>query len=494
MPEHVVQLVANEGIFQGLSKQNMLFHQCVAELVDNAIAAQEPSRNFRIDIIFAQNQEDTTNIDLYVADNCRGMDLEMAKKALQLGESATTESRLNEHGFGLKNSLATLSGGNGTWQLWTRRQLAGNIVSMCGPFRSEMVIEDNANFPDAEFLPEDIATLVKVSVKVDFFQTVQGRGAPTVDLVALRAWLIEHLGVFYRGYLEPDPETFVASGVIIVSIGTDRLQVPPVPVPLGNLTTEYFDMELGGNVVNLKYQHGTLDEVKRDILVRGARAKYYYQKNQPSQGIDIRLGKRTIATKQFETIWKTQDGNSQLSRHNNYNEFLGELFIPLLPRGVLTTTNNKSDFNLNDGDWEKIFNYINENFRPIEHIREKSESSLRTKWIEMLKAVNPEDTVADDYTVWPTGTRIDVYRKTSDDKILIYELKVGSASPIHLYQLKMYWDGLVIQGEQPKEAILLVEDYSLAIEEMANKMNTLPTPNETRPYNFKLEKHSEKGL
>ncbi|MFC1917209.1 ATP-binding protein [Chloroflexota bacterium] len=494
MSEHKVKLTAGEGIFIGLSKQNMLFHQCVAELIDNAIAAQVPGRKFRIDVIISNNPSDDSKIDLYIADNSRGMNIETLKKALQLGESATTEDRLNEHGFGLKNALATLSGGNGFWQLWSHTNPTENIAMVSGPFRPEMLIDDDTDYPEEEFLPEDMSTLIKVSVKLNFFQTVQGRGAPTLDLATLRLWLIEHLGVFYRGYLEQDRATFDNSGTIIVSIGTDRFQVPPVQVPLGNRQTEYFDVELGGTVVQLAYNHGTLDEVRRDQLVRSSKAKFYYQKNQPTQGIDIRLGKRTIATKQFETIWKTVDGKSQLSRHNNYNEFLGELFIPQMPRGVLTTINNKTDFNLDDGDWKKIFDYINDNFRPVENIREKSESALRQKWIDMLKAVNPEDVVTDEYSVWPTATKIDVYRKTADEKIIIYELKVGAASPINLYQLKMYWDGLVMQHEQPKEAILLVEDYSLTIEEMANQMNTLPTPNKTKPYNFKLEKHSDKGL
>lgn len=34
-----VELKANERVFVGLSKQNMLFHQCIFELCDNSIAA-----------------------------------------------------------------------------------------------------------------------------------------------------------------------------------------------------------------------------------------------------------------------------------------------------------------------------------------------------------------------------------------------------------------------------------------------------------------------
>lgn len=46
MAKHDVQLVATKGVFMGLAKQNMLFHQCISELVDNAVASTQPSKNF----------------------------------------------------------------------------------------------------------------------------------------------------------------------------------------------------------------------------------------------------------------------------------------------------------------------------------------------------------------------------------------------------------------------------------------------------------------
>lgn len=493
MADHKVSLVANEGMFRGLAKQNILFHQCLSELIDNAIAAKQEDQKFQIDVIFVTQEQGSEHVDLYIADKGKGMDLEHLKRALQLGESATKDSRLNEHGFGLKNSLATLSGGNGYWKLWTQPVGTNKVFTVEGGFRPEMTIRDDEAFPAEEFLPTDLSTLIKVPVKLSFIQTVQGRGAPSKDLANLREWLIEHLGVLYRGYLEMNPETDETTGVITISIGNNRLRVPFIPVPLGNMDTNYVEMELDGKVYKLEYRHGTLDEVKRDSLVRGKKARYYYQKNIPSQGIDIRLGKRVIATRQFETIWKTQDNSNQLNRHNNYNDFVGELIIPELPRGVLTTVNNKTDFNLDDPEWTKIFNELNK-IRPPEKIREKSETAIRKKWIEMIKATNKDDTVTDERSVWPTGTRIDVYRKTPDGSIIIYELKVGSGSPLHLYQLKMYWDGLVVSGEQPREGVLLVEDFNNALEEMVNLMNEITPPKGSKPYNFKIEKLKDKGL
>lgn len=493
MASHIVKLIANEGIFRGLAKQNMLFHQCIGELIDNAIAARKENEKFKIDVFMMRDENNPEIVDLYICDNCKGMDLEILKKALQLGQPATDSDRLNEHGFGLKNALATLSSSEFNWKMWTKIYDDSKVCSVEGPFGPNMTIEDDDLFPDEDFLSLDISTLIKVSTKMSFIQTVQGRGAPSHDLSRLREWLIEHLGVLYRGYLEQDLRTGENDGTIIVSIGNNSVRVPPTPVPLGNKEVKYFNIELSGQVINFEYHYGTLDTVKRDHLIRGEKAKFYYQGNVPTQGIDIRLGKRVIATQQLEHIWKTDEGNSQLSRHNSFNDFLGELLIPDLPRGILTTINNKTDFNLDDPDWSKVFDELNK-IRPVKNIRQKSEAALRKKWMDMLKATNPEDEISDHVAVWPTGTRIDVYRKIRNKDIIIYEIKVGTGSPLDLYQLKMYWDGLVLNGEQPKEGVLLVEDFHTNLEEMSNRMNELSSPKDSKPYNFKIAKHADKKL
>lgn len=494
MSKHVVELIAGEGIFRGLAKQNMLFHQCISELVDNGLAAARTTSKSRISIVLVARESQPETVDVYISDNGKGMDLDTLKAALQLGQSAKTENRLNEHGFGLKNSLATLSGGNGKWKLFTKSENSHNVLSVAGPFNSKMEIEEVNDIERNNYLPTDISTLIHIPVKLSFLQTVQGRGAPAKDLFRIRAWLIEHLGVLYRGFLELNKNTDEPSAIIEVAIGNNNLRVPAVQVPMSRSETKYIEVELGGNIVKMEYRFGTLDEEKRDHLIRDEKAQFYYQGNIPTQGIDIRLDKRTIATKQFETIWVTETGTAQLTRHNNYNDFVGELIIPDLPRGVLTTVNNKTDFNLDDPDWRKIFSLLN-SIRPPRQIREASEAALKKKWMAMLKATNPEDDVNDETAVWPQTTYIDVYRKTPVGKIVIFELKVGVGVPAHLYQLKMYWDGLVLyKNESPTEANLICEDFNGNLESMANMMNTMPVPTGSNPYNFRLRKRNDLGL
>lgn len=492
MAKHEINLIATTGVFAGLAKQNMLFHQCIAELVDNSIASKKDNDKFSVEIILHPNNEEL--IDIFIVDNGKGMDLDKLKTALQLGAVPDDESdRLHEHGFGLKNSLATLTRGNGYWKLWSKKESQDNVCSVEGPFGSKMSLEDNDKFPSESFLPADISTLLKIETNISFFRTVQGRGGPTKDLNKLRQWLIEHLGVFYRGYLEQDPDTLEIDGVIWVTLNKDRKRVPPVVVPLGNKKIEYIEVEVNGELIKMEYEYGTLDEVKRNKLVANDNAQFYYQKNIPTQGIDIRIGKRVIATAQLDTIWEANDGKSKLNRHNNFNEFLGELRVPNQKRGILSTVNNKTDFNLDDPGWHKIFESL-EKFPPERQIRDKTEKFIQDKWVKMLNATNPDDTISRERHVWPTGVRIDVYRKIKSSEVIIYELKVGSAQPIHVYQIKMYWDGLILEDEKIKEAVLLVEDYSDLIQEMIGKINTQLKDPSGNEYNIKIEKYSDKGL
>jgi hypothetical protein len=501
-----VNLTVNNGVFQGLAKQNLLFHQCLIELVDNSIAASIEGTEFLIDVQMIQSEDDSEIINLYIGDNGKGMSSEVLKNALQLGQSATTTSRLNEHGFGLKNALATLTSGTRDFDIWTKHKDSSEVHHVSGPFQHTMTItsDKDIDLPSIPHLTNKYSTIIKVSVNRSFIQTVQGRGARSDNLTPLRLWLIEHLGVTNRGYLEVNQETGIPYGNIFVSIGADKKRVPSLSVPLANAFIKRFNIELSGKEYELVYKYGTLDKVEAQRMLYHDKVKFYYQGNQVSQGIDIRLGKRTIATRQFENIWRKQTKNLELldepiSRHNRFNDFVGELTIPELPRGVLTTINNKTDFNLDDPDWIKIFNKLNE-FRPIEDVKEYTVNELIAKLVDRIKALNPLDTISTNTTVWYTGARIDIYQIKSSGEKNIYQIKSGIGSPMDLYQLKMYWDGLLISGIQPDLGTLVVEKFDANLERMAEDINTQYTPMaprnslEVKPYNFKVRTHNELGL
>ncbi|HJA25459.1 MAG TPA: ATP-binding protein [Candidatus Fournierella merdigallinarum] len=496
---HEIRINITRKAFDGLARQGMLFQQGVNELCDNALAAALPGEKARICVALAPD-DDKNYLHMAVADWGRGMDLDALQNALQLGSLPTGTARLNEHGYGLNNALACLTGGSGDWRVYTRSG-PGGYLKACGPFDLRMAVETVAALDlqaglDLQW-PEP-STVVCARVLMTIARTLQRQGNRRLsDLVTLRGWLAEHLGVAYRGYLELDSKTLEPSAKIAVTAAGTGMLVPPVPVPMMMTRTEHLQVELGGQSVTLTYVYGVLDRSLRDHLVQGGKSRYYYQGNRSTQGIDIRLSKRVIATAQLDEIWCREDG-TPLSRHNSYNDFVGELILPELPRGLLATLNNKTGIDRNDPEWDKVFEALAP-YPPTKNASSAGEKELRLAWMKLLKAANPEDDVTGEVTVWPTGTRIDVIGRDKSGKCDIYEIKAGKGESLDLYQLRMYWDGLVLSGVQPTRGVLLAAGFAEHMASILPLLNALPTPlfpdgTPSAPYNFSLATHAEKQL
>ena len=112
------------------------------------------------------------------------------------------------------------------------------------------------------FVWPDPSTVIVMRVPMTIARTLQRQGTRKLsDLATLRTWLIEHLGVTYRGYLEQNSSTMEPAAKMVVTIGTDKKQVPPIQVPMMMTRTERFSVELNGKVIPLVYHHGLLDKL-----------------------------------------------------------------------------------------------------------------------------------------------------------------------------------------------------------------------------------------
>lgn len=500
----VIKIEAAEHAFDSLAHQNLDCHHAIFELVDNAIAASKPNQKALIQI-FLLPSADADKFKIVVADWGVGMDFDALQNCLQLGYQSISGSRLNEHGFGAKNALVTLSGGNGPWKLASRKNENEPYCVVEGPFHLEMPTHDEyaLDFLPAgmDFAYPDPSTVVCVDVSRSFARTMTRRINST-SLPVLKNWLLEHLGVTYRGFLSQDSITMEPRAKIMITLEEGSVFVPPISVPMNTIgQPKSITVNLAGKPTKIYYQWGLLDEEKRDHLVSTPegpmKAKFYYQGNIPTQGIDIVLGGRVIATAMLTEIW-TNGSDEPLARHNEFNSFVGELIIPEVGRGTLTTLNNKTGIDPADKDWAMIFERL-QDYKPSPKGKANTEAKLCESWTKTLCAARPEDTVTTERAVWPTATRIDVLDTGPHGKVDIYELKIGKAEPLGIYQLKMYWDGLVISGVQPTSATLLVKDYCSDMVEMVKLMNTMPPPllpdgKSSLPYNFMLATHAEKKL
>ena len=117
---HQIAVGITPRMFSGLAKQNLNCAQSIRELVDNAIAARLADMKAIVWISMAPTR-DKNYIWLVIADWGVGMDLAGLENALQLGSIPTGEDRLNEHGFGIDNALASLASA-GSWTLYTHKQ------------------------------------------------------------------------------------------------------------------------------------------------------------------------------------------------------------------------------------------------------------------------------------------------------------------------------------------------------------------------------------
>ena len=256
--EYNISINITPKAFEGLARQGMLCHQGICELCDDALAATLPNEKARVCVALAPDA-DKNHLNIAVADWGCGMELAALTNALQLGSAPLSNDRLNEHGYGLNNALACLSGGTGDWCIYTRSQ-PGPYFKVSGPFDLNMTVKmtDTIDLPEGLNLQwPDPSTVIHVRVPMAIARTLQRQGNRKLsDLVTLRMWLIEHLGVAYRGYLELGPVTLEPSAKIAVTVGQSSLLVPPIPVPMMMGRTEKLEVELGGQVVPVTYVHG----------------------------------------------------------------------------------------------------------------------------------------------------------------------------------------------------------------------------------------------
>ncbi len=469
----------DDYFFEGMGRQNMSFHHALAELIDNSIAASEFP--FEVDVYLASDEPG--EIAVKVVDKGSGIGItDLIERALKLGGRPTSTNRLNEHGFGLKNSLCSFTGNSTPFLIQTRDQAAleaGAYYEVAGPFQRDMVAAEQ---PTSGWPPDGSdasGTIVSLVTSLGYLQGIQQtRGPRATNMATLTGYLLEHLGVMYRGYLSTIvPGTTNVQGQIRIHQGGDTHHVEPLLVPMDGIQRVELPFTAGGSNYVAEYRHGVLDETLRD----NAGFSLYYQANIPTQGIDVRIGGRTIATRQLSEIWDRD-------RHNNFNSFVGELVIPAdVPREFLRSVNNKSAYDVNDDIWASLFHDLNANHPPPREARAQTERELRDLLAHNFQTYS-EDQIVKEYAVWASAVKIDIYRKNpATGAITLYETKIGQAQPIFLYQLRMYWDGLALAGEQPTKAILVAADFQDVHSQMASQLNQLQDPN-GNTYNFEIKR------
>jgi hypothetical protein len=483
--------------FQGLSRQSLDFPAAVGELIDNALSARVTgvggiSQNMLIEVTIEQISEG--KLCVQVADPGIGIPLaDIKKKVFNLGGQGTDHGQLNEHGFGLKNALALLTGGNATsFSLITRSAQddlgPDKFLRIDGPLSTSMEVRTDASraewAEDLAFLGDSTTgTKIRVEVAWNYFRSLYRRGTPGLDFLVTR--LGEHIGVMHRYFLDEGNKINVSYR----GPGGDWVhkEVIPIPVPYeGESTTFTKYIEINGVRYNFTYTRGVLDYSVKNPEAEAERGwpyplRSYYQGSNARCGIDITVRDRVIKTGVFEEVWP------DIAKTVDFNRFVGELKVG----PDFRTTNNKTGLDPHAANWERLLQRLDDKeFRPEKATRSDSERSLRDRLVHILRGNFPGAKVTPERSVWGGSIAIDIYVDGGESNRRVYELKVTSGRVLDLYQLLAGWDGLVKEGIKPTNGILVVKDYPQNLQDAVDDAKQRKDSS-GNPYVIELRKSDE---
>lgn len=487
--------IDEEGHYEALSKQPMDFPDALSELLDNAVSASvreeeyirenNPSSYFRIQITIV---EDGDEVHVIVADQGEGMDGDiMAEHVLTSGDNHG-DGILNEHGMGLKNSLCVLTKneGNPPFRVISKTDSMDKHARYNGPFGdSENVEVDDFNSKwkqGIDYLDDPSqGTRVHFTTTFEKFKSTYPRATKLPTLIeALR----EHLGVYYRHLLEYDQNHITIKYHDGDESEAEKAEVIPIFPVLeenpDNMENYPDDLEVELPVRgDVTYNRGVVNWEKTREKYEGTSLslidgdaddppfRYYYRKNQTSQGVNIVFNGRTLQTSLIEEIWDNAKGFGEnvkndergtIDGHGDYNDFVGEI---ILTDHRFDTVNNKIGIDPDCAYWQEVKEELNDNekYYPIKNGKKEIEKRYKRR---LKIKFNEDDVTKDVYEEdgeW--GVSIDLRRHLeAGDAEYIYEIKKSRAMPQDIYQLVMYWDAykrLDSSNENLEKGVLVAE-------------------------------------
>ena len=340
--------------FDAISRQKLPMSDAACEPVDNAISNCKDAINILVAIVkgHAKNL-----IGVVIADWGNGMSKEKLPKNLQFGNGHSNEGPLCIHGVGLNNFILVATRNKYPWFIASKQPGEDSYHRVDGPFATTMTMSEQEEIPMADVVMREQfkalgapSTIIYVEMDKATASTMLTKNGSCAEsrvtsLNVLRTCLAEHFGVKYRNYLAPDATGVAPARILIPDFHmangkTCDVLVKPIFQPYKEKQKEKnFTVDYDGYEIPVKVECGQLDtDATKGVVTGGYDLKHFYQNNMLTQGLDIQLGERVIATAQFDTIWDK-------ARHPAFNAFTGVVAVDIsgLPRGFLNTLANKSD-------------------------------------------------------------------------------------------------------------------------------------------------------
>ncbi|MCR4923144.1 MAG: hypothetical protein K5931_03965 [Lachnospiraceae bacterium] len=255
-------------------------------------------------------------------------------------------------------------------------------------------------------------------------------------------------------------------------------------------------VNLGSGDVVIDYKFGRINEKRSREEFNNSTTRKYYMRNMSSSGVEIRINGRVLCYNLFNEIWG-------IEKHNSYNYLLVIVNIKSDDRNKLPKTRtSKNGLREGDSKLEKLFDWIRSNMH--EPKKDLSLADHETDLFQELKRnkeiYNPDPNKVIDtemHVFTATGeskdrVRIDLYEKTTTG-ITIYEGKKEVTTSKDVYQLRMYWDGLVYDGITPTKGILVASNNPDSVKALIQIVNTMQDASGNN-YVFETKTWEELGI
>lgn len=445
--------------------------QIINEFADNAVSniIGNKTRKKLVQITLEQTNNNDGDIIISIEDS--GVGISNVEDAFTLGKTGT-DSVLNEHGFGLIQSLAAANKQNDSWDAYKRSDIdlkKDEIIHVSAPYvMGKLPYEklDNSKWPGHEWG----RTLISVRCASRLFLTLMPveeavRSVIKLDFNVVADRIYEDLGFTYSYLLsEKKIEMYL---VLKKPDGAEKeYKVSPI-IPKWITQYEEEDPRL-----HLKCKYGQITKLPDRIPFDNSTSSIYYKGNLISSGAEIRINGRAMEHNKFEEIFGKFN-------HPKFNSFLAQIDIVSDSREFLPETRTtKNGFRVGDQRLQDIYKWIRGTIIPLQkkHVKPVSvtERAEKSKLAEIIETQFEEENTSEPEKKENITSRevevfcqilnrnrpkIDILVKKSENACII-EAKKEAAGPIDLYQLLMYCDGYFLdKGKMPEEAILVAKKF-----------------------------------
>lgn len=472
---------ANE-VWRGIGGHFDHLSQIIHEFIDNGISNFIGNKAIAKSIVVSFKEVVGGNIEVTVED--QGTGIQDLNAAFCLGNKNKRDSPLNEHGFGMKHALASANPDNNNWAVYTRTEddLKNNkFKKIASPYKlsgykAALFTTIEEPWPG---LYNSSGTYVRFECKRSMFNTIRkGIGGPTPQNIEKSIqYFKEDLGFVYADILK------AGNATITIITANNNYTVSAIEYKLKGLLgpkNGKETLDLGDGLVLIDYEFVSTEDSKN---------LRYYKKNAASSGLEIRINGRLLSYNIFRDVWK-------LEPHPVYNHLLVRLnLISDDPKKLPTTRTSKNGIREGDGKLEKIYEWVRRKYKHPDKggdFNDEDEISLFQTLRDRLNNLLQPDCATTEQFVFDTVgeyARIDLY-VNFNNKVTIYEGKKDKTTFKDVYQLRMYWDGCVIDGVNPQEGIIVAANHPASITTLVGIVNNMEDQAGNK-YNFIIKNWQE---